>query len=366
LTNSLRILPFSANNISATTGTLTIRNAGSNAFASNNVFRVRFTGGGFSFTRPVTVGFVGDLEAAQSQLESYNDLASGDQTFTSTISGTGQLRRDAANPAIAGRTILSGVNSYSGGTIVNAGTLLVNNPFASGTGSGFVAVSNNGTLGGSGGIAGPVWCAGTIAPGQSVGTLTLEGGLDLSAGGTNEWELAALTTADAGSNFDQIMLTAGDLTLGANAKLRLSFINSASAPNPADPFWMTSHSWKIISLTGTASNTGNTSFGSIVNGNYATGSFTNYADAEGNIILAYAATPAPQPVVESFSLAANGDFILGYAAESNRTCIVQYTTNLNAPNWINVSTNVVPAGSLMLTNPTAGDPMRFYRVLVVP
>jgi fibronectin-binding autotransporter adhesin len=65
------------------------------------------------------------------------------------------------------------VNSYSGGTIVNAGTLLVNNPFGSGTGSGFVAVSNNGTLGGSGSIAGPVWVAGTIAPGQSVGTLTL-------------------------------------------------------------------------------------------------------------------------------------------------------------------------------------------------
>jgi hypothetical protein len=55
--------------------------------------------------------------------------------------------------------------------------------------------------------------------------------LDLSAGGTNVWELAALTTAGEGVNFDQIILTDGNLALGANARLRLSFINSASAPN---------------------------------------------------------------------------------------------------------------------------------------
>jgi autotransporter-associated beta strand protein len=366
LTNSLRVFPFSANEISATGGTLTIRNAGSNPYASNNVFRVRLTGGGFNFTRPITVGFAGDLEAASSQLEFYNELASGDQTFTSTISGSGRLLRGGVNPATAGRTILSGVNSYSGGTIINAGTLLVNNPFASGTGSGFVAVSNNGTLGGSGIIAGPVTVAGTLAPGQSVGTLTFEGGLDLSAGGTNIWELADLTTSGDGVNFDQTVLTAGELLLGPNAKLQLSFINAASAPHAGHPFWLTSHTWKIVSLAGTATNPENTRFGTIVNGTYPPGAFTNYADAEGNIMLAYVAHPAPAPVVEEFRLDAEGNVILSYAAETNRTCILQYTTSLSAPNWINVSTNIVPAGTLSLTNLTEGDPMRFYRILVVP
>jgi autotransporter-associated beta strand protein len=366
LTNSLRVFPFSANEIVTTAGTLTIRNAGSNPYASNNIFRVRLIGGGFNFTRPITVGFAGDLEAASSQLEFYNELASGDQTFTSTISGSGQLLRGGVNPTTAGRTILSGVNSYSGGTIVNAGTLLVNNPFASGTGSGFVAVSNNGTLGGSGTIAGPVTVAGTLAPGPSVGTLTFEGGLDLSAGGTNVWELADLTTSGAGVNFDQTVLTAGELVLGPNAKLQLSFINAASAPHAGHPFWLTSHTWKIVALAGPATNPGPTSFGTIVNGNYATGSFTNYADADGNIMLAYVASPALAPVVEEFRLDAEGNVILRYAAETNRTCILQYTTSLDSPNWINVSTNVVPAGTLTVTNLTAGDPMRFYRVLVVP
>lgn len=366
LTNSLRILPFGANAIAATAGTLTIRNAGSNAFASNNVFRVRLTGGGFTFTRPVTVGYFADLEAALSELESYNDLASGDQTFTSTISGSGAFRRDAADPTTAGRTILSGVNSYSGGTIVNAGTLLVNNPFGSGTGTGAVAVGSNGTLGGSGTVAGPVSCVGTIASGQSAGTLTFEGGLDLSGGGTNVWELADLTTAGAGVNFDQIVLAAGNLALGGSSKLKLSFINSASAPNVGDPFWMTSHTWKIISVTGPATNSGNTAFGSIVNGNYATGTFTNFADADGSIVLAYLATPAPSPVLQSFALDNGGQFSLSVTAEANRTCVLQYTTDLNAPNWINVSTNIVTTGMLTLTDVTNGDAMRFYRVFVVP
>lgn len=366
LTNSLRILPFSANSITTTSGTLTVRHSGTNPFASNNVFRVRFTGGGFIFTRPITLGFIGDLPVTQTQLESYNDDLVGDQTFTGNISGTGQFRRDAADPAAAGRTILAGVNSYSGGTVVNAGVLIVNNPFGSATGSGFVAVSNNGTLGGSGTIAGAVWCAGTISPGQSTGTLTLGGGLDFSGGGTNLWELSGLTTSGEGVNCDQIVLTDGNLALGANAKLRLSFINAASAPHAGDPFWMTSHTWKIISLTGLATNPGSTSFGSIVNGNYPTGNFSNFADANGNVLLSYLATPAPPPLVQSFGLDNTGNFSLSFATQANRTCVLQYTTNLSVPDWINLSTNVATTGALTLTNATSGDAMRFYRILVVP
>jgi autotransporter-associated beta strand protein len=366
LTNSLRILPFSANSVSATAGTLTIRNGGTNPFASNNVFRVRFSGGGFTFARPITIGPGSDLAAAESQLESYNDHVAGDQVYSGAISGVGQFRRDAANPAAAGRTILGGANGYSGGTVISAGALLVTNLSGSGTGSGWVAVSNNGTLGGPGTISGSVWCAGTISPGLSAGSLTLGGGLDLSAGGTNLWELSDLTTTGEGVNFDQIVLTDGNLTLGTNARLRLSFINFASAPNASEPFWMTSHSWKIISLTGAATNSGIASFGSIVNGSYATGNFTNHADANGNIILTYVAAPAPPPVVQSFALDNAGQFSLSVTAQANRTCVLQYSTDLNAPNWINVSTNVVPPGLLTLTNSTNGDAMRFYRVFVVP
>ncbi len=366
LTYSTRILPFSSGSITTPTGTLTIRHTGTNVFASNNVFRVRFNGGGFNFTRPITLGFVGDLPATQSQLESYNDNTTADQTFSGNISGTGQLRRDAANPAAAGRTILSGANSYSGGTVVAVGTLLVNNPFGSGTGAGFVVVSNTGTLGGSGTISGPVSCAGIISPGQSVSTLTLGGGLDLSTGGTNVWELSALSTTGEGLNFDQIVLTDGNLALSATSILQLSFVGVASVPSAADPFWLTSHTWKVISLTGSATNTGNSRFGSIVNGSFATGSFTNYADTSGNILLVYNAVPAPAPVIQSASVTGASQFVLSHTTETNRTYILQTATNLESPVWIGVSTNIALGNLLTLTNLNEAYPMQFYRVRVLP
>lgn len=366
LTNSTRILPFSSSSITTANGTLTIRHTGTNTFASNNVFRVRFNGGGFNFTRPITIGFIGDLPSTLSQLESFNDNTTADQTFSGNISGTGQFRRDAATPSAAGRTILSGVNSYVGGTIVAAGSLLVNNSFGSGTGSGFVAVSNSGTLGGSGTISGPVICVGTISSGQSVGTLTLGGGLDFSAGGTNLWELSALSESGEGVNFDQLVLTDGNLALGGTSKLQLSFIGAASTPSAASPFWLTSHTWKIISLTGAATNNGNSFFPSIVNGNFATGSFTNFADNLGNILLTYSANPASAPVIASAQVNGASEFVLSHTTQTNRTYILQTSTNLETSAWIGIATNIAPGNLLTLTNVAAGYPMKFYRVLVSP
>jgi fibronectin-binding autotransporter adhesin len=309
---------------------------------------------------------LGDLSGSLSQVESYNPAAAGDQTFSGTISGTGQFRRDAASSATAGRTILSAINNYSGGTVVNAGTLLVNNPFGSGTGSGPVTVNANGKLGGTGFIAGPVWCAGTIAPDTSVGTLTLESGLDLSAGGTNEWELGALTTDGAGVNFDQLALTGGELILGGTSKLKVTFTGAASAPHANHPFWLTSHTWKIVSLSGAASNPGMTRCSTLLNGEHATGSFTNYADAAGNIWLAYVAVPAPAPLIQTVSLAPAGQVVLSLATEPNRSYVLQSCTNLSQANWVDVSTNVAPAGTLTVTNALGADPLRFYRMRVLP
>lgn len=71
---------------------------------------------------------------------------------------------------------LSTANTYSGGTTISAGRLLVNNPTGSGTGSGSVTI-NGGSLGGTGVIAGVVTVngGGTVSPGttSSLGKLTL-------------------------------------------------------------------------------------------------------------------------------------------------------------------------------------------------
>ena len=366
LTNSTRILPFSASSIVTSGGTLTLRNIGTNAAATNNAFRVRFTGGGFNFTQPIVLGHPSDLPATLSQLESFNDNLVGDETFSGAISGAGQFRRDAASPTAAGRTILTGANSYSGGTFLIAGTLVVNNTNGSGTGSGGVFVSNTAALSGNGFIAGPVVCAGLISDSPGAGVLTLGGGLDLSAGGTNLWELSALSDTGAGTNFDQLILTGGNLALGGSSRLQIGFTHSALAPTNTSPFWMMSHTWKIISLTSPAANPGATRFPVILSGSYGPGTFTNTTDGTGSVYLSYVAAPAARPVVQSFAPVADGLFSLTSSAETNRTYVLQSATNLINPGWIPVRTNIATSAILSLTNISSSAPANFYRLLVVP
>ena len=72
---------------------------------------------------------------------------------------------------------------------VTAGTLRVNNTAGSGTGPGTVLVTNASILGGTGTISGPVIIASTasLAPGNSIGTLTL--GSSPTLGGTVTMEI---------------------------------------------------------------------------------------------------------------------------------------------------------------------------------
>jgi autotransporter-associated beta strand protein len=96
-----------------------------------------------------------------------------------------------------GTLTLSGANTYTGGTTVTSGILLVSNVSGSGTGTGAVSV-NTGTLGGSGIIAGAVTIgtnsgAGAfLAPSKGVkkpATLTIEGALTLNDDSTYLYKL---------------------------------------------------------------------------------------------------------------------------------------------------------------------------------
>ncbi|MCP5546707.1 MAG: autotransporter-associated beta strand repeat-containing protein [Akkermansiaceae bacterium] len=84
---------------------------------------------------------------------------------------------------------LTGANTYSGGTTVSNGVLKVNNLSGSATGSGTVTLNGTGILGGTGTISGLVdlQSGGTIAPGNSVGDLTV-GSLSAASGSIFEFE----------------------------------------------------------------------------------------------------------------------------------------------------------------------------------
>jgi len=121
-----------------------------------------------------------------------------------------------------GRLTLTQPSTYTGGTTVNGGTLLVNNASGSGTGSGSVTVNSGATLGGSGAIAGAVTCqsGGILAPGAGVGTagtvLTVNAGVTMSSGSST-----VMAVSHSNKSNDQIACVAivygGTLTVTTNA-----------------------------------------------------------------------------------------------------------------------------------------------------
>ena len=139
------------------------------------------------------------------------------------IRGTGVLQKNG--PGVLELSNPDG-NGYTGGTTVNAGTLLVNNTTFTGTGSGGVTVRTGATLGGSGIVEGAivVESGGILAPGNSPGKLTI-GGLatscapsSLTLDGSVNMEANG---ASPGLDCDQLSVY-GTVNLGSTAVVNLT------------------------------------------------------------------------------------------------------------------------------------------------
>ncbi len=124
----------------------------------------------------------------------------GTNTGTNTIAGV--LQNSTAGSGVlsvtkngAGTWVLSGTNTYTGATNVNAGTLRVNGQLASGS---VVTVLAGATLGGNGTVGGPLTVNGSIAPGNSIDLLTVANDVTWNGVASSEWifELGASNTAD--------------------------------------------------------------------------------------------------------------------------------------------------------------------------
>lgn len=86
-----------------------------------------------------------------------------------------------------GTLTLAGTNTYTGSTLVSGGTLIVNGSIA--TSSGLV-VAEGGAIGGSGALPSTT-IDGTLAPGNSIGTVTINGNLTFGAGSVYRVELSS-------------------------------------------------------------------------------------------------------------------------------------------------------------------------------
>lgn len=126
--------------------------------------------------------------------------------FTGLVSGSGRLRQTGS-----GVTVLSAANSYLGATDVLAGTLRVNGDQSAATG--LTTVYSGATLGGAGTIGGDVVVqnGGAIAPGNSPGTLTINGDLLLNASSVLNMEFGQANVV--GGALNDLIVVNGDLTL---------------------------------------------------------------------------------------------------------------------------------------------------------
>jgi autotransporter-associated beta strand protein len=159
-----------------------------------------------------------------------------DLTYAGAINGSGTVEKQGA-----GRLVLTGTHSYTGPTTVTAGTLLLNGVI----GASAVTVTG-GTLSGNGVIKGPVTIqsGGRLAPGVSIGTLTISNSLSLSGAtvmklnsalGTNDF-VRGLTTVNYGGVLT-LSNQAGTIIAGDAFKLfsANSYQGAFTALNPASP-----------------------------------------------------------------------------------------------------------------------------------
>jgi len=131
----------------------------------------------------------------------------------------------------------------------------------------------------------------TLSPGNSPGNLTVSG--DFTVAGNYFWELASLSTADPGTNYDTITVPVGDALILSGAMMVLNLGDHAPSNNE---FWQTEQVWEgIINHTGMGSLIGN--FEPIDNSAWSTlGSFATML-AGNDMNLVWSVVPEPSAVI---------------------------------------------------------------------
>jgi T5SS/PEP-CTERM-associated repeat protein/autotransporter-associated beta strand protein len=257
----------------AGTGTLTVSNGGS-VSAPITFIAVQATSIG-TLNIGAAVGQAatapGTLSAASVRFGSGNgqlvfNHTSANYTFAPVIMGSGAGTRTVR--VEAGTTILTATSTYTGPTVINGGTLSVNGSIASSA----VTVNAGGTLGGNGTVGNTTINGGALAPGNSIGLLTVNGNLSFTAASSYMVEISP-------TNADRVNV-AGTATL-SGARVNAFFAAGSYVAKQ----------YTIVNAGGGISGT----FGSVVNSNLPPG-FKSSLSYDGNnayldLALAFVAPP---------------------------------------------------------------------------
>jgi fibronectin-binding autotransporter adhesin len=191
-----------AGNISGS-GALTKSGSGTVTLGGSNTYS-----GGTTVSGGKLAGTTANLQGniANNAAVEFNQASNG--TYLGAMSGTGTLAKTGA-----GNLVMSGTSTYSGATTVETGQLTVNGAIAS-----TATVQSGASIGGSGRVGGLILESGaTLTPGNSPGTLSVDGDATWNSGANYNWQVYATNTdaavqTGAGTGWDFLDVS-GTLTL---------------------------------------------------------------------------------------------------------------------------------------------------------
>ena len=179
-------------------GGLTVQGGGTVILTGNNSYSGGTTVSGGSTLQGNSTSLQGNILNNASVV--FNQTGTG--TYAGVMSGSGGMTLQGG-----GFLNLTGANTYSGPTTVNASTLSVNGSIASA-----VTLVNGGILSGNGLIGAIVSNGGVVAPGNSIGTLNINGNFTQNGG-------TYVVEANAAGQSDRVNV-AGTATInGANVQV---------------------------------------------------------------------------------------------------------------------------------------------------
>lgn len=240
------VIPISNNLTGLQLGTLQLGGAASSSSATTVILSGNsFSLGGTAPTLAVDAtktafDLTYDIAAPLTLLGTAQIGGDGDATFriSGAIGGTGGLIKTGSSTLT-----LTGAASYLGATTANGGTLVVNGSL----GGASLTVASITALAGTGTISSATTIHGQHQPGAPLGTQTFTAPLTYAAGSRLRWNLIANTTGSPGTSYDRVTAASVSVTAGSAVD---AVLNSGSAVNFTDPFWLLPQSWTVLTASG--------------------------------------------------------------------------------------------------------------------
>ncbi|MQM36478.1 hypothetical protein KBTX_00462 [wastewater metagenome] len=150
-----------------------------------------------------------DIRFAATDGTSVFDTGANDVTLSGAVGGSSCLTKNGS-----GRLDLRSDGANDVGARVHEGELAFNAGF-----DGNVWVDGDGTMGGSGHVRGDISVTGTLAPGNSPGTLTVTGSVTQMDGSNYVVEIDGYGTGTGAGNYDRVLLTGANSVYTADGTI---------------------------------------------------------------------------------------------------------------------------------------------------